>query len=147
MLRALTVRQPHAGLIVVDGKVENRSSLTNERGEYAIHAGKTPDLDAMARVRESGKQGPFSVLGAVLAVADLVDCHRAIQSRDDGTTCCEPYGLRTWNHKPAFHLAFANVCQLPRPVPCRGQLWIGWRLPDEIETQVRQQLSELEVMP
>jgi hypothetical protein len=132
-------------LIVADGKVENRGTTTRLRGEVAIHAGKTPDLDEMFRVQRSGLVGPFTVLGAVLAVADLVDCHVADQ--DSATTCCQPYGWRRYGDRPAHHLVFANVRRLPSPVACRGQLWVGWTVPTEpidVERAIRIQLSTLE---
>lgn len=139
-LRAITARQPHAGLIAAGLKlVENRAAMTNLRGELAIHAGKTPDLDELFRVQQSGLAGPFTVLGAVLAVADLVGCHLADQDTTD--TCCAPYGRRLHNDRAAYHLLLANVRRLQHPVECRGQLGVGWPIPADVERSIRQQLS------
>jgi hypothetical protein len=128
----------------VDGKVENRGQLTHHRGEVAIHATKAVDQSAMGEALAAGKVGPFTVLGAVLAVADLVGCHLADQ--DSGTTCCQPYGLRMWGQRPAYHLVFANVRRLPTPVEVRGQLGF-WRLPPDVEHAVRRQLSPTTTTP
>lgn len=142
-LPAITCRQPHAALIVVDAKVENRAALTKYRGEIAIHAGKTPDQAELDRVQASGMAGPFTVFGAVLAVADLVDCHLSAWDADDGAICCPPYGRRMHHTVPAYHLVFANVRPLARPVECRGQLPVGWRVPADVEKAVRDQLPPM----
>ena len=137
-LRALSIAQPHAGLIVVDGKVENRGANTTLRGPVAIHATKTPDLDAMLRVQRQGLVGPFTVLGAILAVADLVGCHLADQ--DSATTCCQPFGQRMHGARPAHHLIFTNVRRLPHPIACRGQLGF-WTVDPDVEKAIWDQLA------
>jgi hypothetical protein len=48
--------------------------------------------------------------GALVAVADLVDCH-------PDTGCCRP-----WGEPGAYHLVLAHVRRLRRPIPARGQL-------------------------
>lgn len=139
-LPAVTCRQPYAALIAIGEKaIENRSRNMTYRGEIAIHAGRTPDLPAWQRLMASGPVAPYTVLGAVLAVADLVGCHLADQDSTD--VCCGPYGLRTWNDRPAHHLVFANVRRLHTPVECRGQLGVGWPIPADVEHAIRQQLS------
>lgn len=84
---ALSIRQPFAFLIVNGFKtIENRSWLTNYRGEFLIHAGKklTPaDYDAAmlfveafvdpALVRQVPGMDELQ-LGGVVGVAKLVDC-------------------------------------------------------------------------
>ena len=46
-MRALSIRQPWAWLIIAGFKpVENRSQLTNIRGEFLIHVGRAIDGDA-----------------------------------------------------------------------------------------------------
>jgi hypothetical protein len=139
MLRALTLRQPFAGLVAAGLKlVENRGFAPSWRGPFAIHSAKAVDWPEMQHQITAGVVAPFTVLGAVLAVADLVDRHEADQ--DSTVPCCAPFGLRTWNDKPAQHLILANIRQLEQPVECRGQLGF-WPLPADVEQAVRAQLS------
>lgn len=79
--------------------------------------------------------------GAVVAVATLVDCHEAQTPRVEGATCCSPWGERTHNGKPAYHLILGNVRRLRDAVPARGSLAMPWALPDEVESAVREQLA------
>jgi len=80
--RALTIRQPWASLIALGVKtIETRSWSTRYRGPLAIHAGKAPTSFAAAAdpwrrlAAETGQARPWYevTLGAVVAVADLVD--------------------------------------------------------------------------
>lgn len=86
-MKALTICQPYAHLIVRGVKrVENRTWATNYRGRIYIHAGKsrawlTSFTDELGN--EWFKDAPGSVIlvsrlafGAVVAVANLVDCVR-----------------------------------------------------------------------
>jgi hypothetical protein len=73
-MKALTICQPYAELIVRGEKrVENRTWLTNYRGEMYIHAGKSRawfDDDAHL-IQMLGCKPPF---GALIGIATLVDC-------------------------------------------------------------------------
>lgn len=136
-LRALTIRQPYAGLIAAGIKpVENRGVNVTLRGEVAIHAGKTPDLDELVRQQAAGHEAPFTVLGAVVAVADLIACHPA-------AGCCKPWGFDRHGDRPAHHLVLTDVRRLSRPVECRGQLGF-WLVPADVEQAIRTQLSSEE---
>ncbi|WP_203823195.1 ASCH domain-containing protein, partial [Paractinoplanes ferrugineus] len=86
-LRAITVRQPWAGLIVAGIKrFENRGAAVSWRGELAIHAGKRVDAGELARAVGAGHLAPMTALGSILAVAELTDCHLA--DTTDPTGCC-----------------------------------------------------------
>jgi hypothetical protein len=64
-MRAITVRQPWAHLIVTGRKsVEHRSWRTHHRGPLLIHAGQEIDQD--------GPEIKQLVLGAIIGVVDLV---------------------------------------------------------------------------
>jgi len=133
MLKTITCRQPFAGLIAASLKpVENRGQNFAHRGELAIHAGKAVDPAELVTMQATFPDAPLTVLGAVLAVAELTGCHLA-----DG--CCEPWGFPTYSGGPAFHLTIAHVRRLARPVECRGQLGL-WSLPPDVEAAVRSQL-------
>jgi hypothetical protein len=145
-LRAITVRQPWASAIAIGGKSpENRGRNTGLRGEIAIHAGLTLDYagaDDPQVIRVLGPNPLADVVtGAIVAVAELVDCHDAEQPLLAGATCCWPWGQRFHNDGVAFHLVLADIRALAVPVPCRGALPIGWQVPGDVEAQVREQLA------
>lgn len=145
-MRAVTVRQPWAGCIAAGAKpVENRGRLVRYRGEFAIHAGLAVDSAAYddPRVQDVilGNPDFRATTGAIVAVADLVDCHEAAPGTYAAVTCCQPWGDIGYNYGPAFHLIMADIRTLPQPVPCRGALLIGWKVPAEAEQLVRAQLA------
>lgn len=146
-MKAITIRQPWARAIASGFKdIENRGRPTSHRGLVAIHAGKTiaraadhdPRITAMY-----GRDASIGVpLGAVIAVADLVDCHPAAYGGAHGRTCCEPWGEPLHNGGPCFHLTLASVRRLATPVPVRGSLALPFTLPDDVATAVAAQLTE-----
>lgn len=85
-MKALTICQPYAELIARGEKlIENRSWPTWYRGPLAIHAGKSRawlgDDDEEAALHAVDVRAiPF---GAVVAVAELVDCVRVEDLPDD----------------------------------------------------------------
>ncbi len=146
-LRAITVRQPYGWAITAGLKdVENRASGTPHRGPLAITAAlpwsddgrRDPVvLDALY------ERAPRTTLhrgwghGVVLAVADLVDVHRAQGDAliDGRPVCCESpwatlmYGDRT------HHLVLRDVVALVEPIRVRGALSV-WTLPEPIAEAV-----------
>jgi hypothetical protein len=72
-MKALTICQPYASLIIRgDKRVENRTWPTSHRGPIYIHAGKSRQwFDDAQLIHEFGRMPPF---GAVVGIADLVDC-------------------------------------------------------------------------
>lgn len=143
-LPAITIRQPWA-LCVASGHktVENRGRLTSHRGEIAIHAGRAHDPAGDRDPRVVRLWGPDArtgaPVGAVIAAADLVDCHPAGPCVNLG---CHPWGEHDYNGKPAWHLILANIRRLDRPVHTRGYVQVGWKLPPDVEAQVRAHLAE-----
>jgi len=138
-LKALSVRQPWAGLIAAGLKrVENRSFQPAHRGEVAIHTGLVFDPAEVEQQLRAGVVAPFTVVGAVIAVVDLTGCHQADQ--DSVTTCCQPYGLRLHATRPAQHWTLENARLLDTPVPWRGQLGL-WNAPAEVENAIRRQFG------
>lgn len=72
-MRALTIHEPYASLIILGYKIfETRSWLTHVRGEVAIHASKRP-MDAEG-IRLAEKYGIIPQYGKVLGVVDFVEC-------------------------------------------------------------------------
>jgi len=146
-MRALSVRQPWAWAICHGKDVENRSRGTRYRGLLAIHASKSApyredveDPRIAALITANGLDDPASAQGAVVAVAELTGCHEpghCLEVRPgQNAGQCSP-----WAHASQFHWQITNVRPLPEPVPCKGMLGL-WRLPDDVEKVVRDQLEE-----
>ncbi|TDC30071.1 hypothetical protein E1211_24810 [Micromonospora sp. 15K316] len=149
--RAITVRQPYGQCIAIGRKtVENRGQGTDYRGPVAIHAGKRiqPGGDRDPRVIDLyGRDASTGMpLGAVVAVANLVDCHqmRRVPGSPSGA-CCHPWGDPEYVTKvgtlPAYHLVLADAVLLPEPVLVRGVLWFPWLMPAAVTEKVRRQLA------
>ncbi len=151
-MKAITVYQPWASLIAVGAKkYETRSWSTNYRGPIAIHAGKKPFTN---NEYTDGELYPFAyalnlpdiysfdtlTLGAVIATAELVDCHKIIARYGDNHPCIhyQPFNaymqeipiignellLGDWT-PGRYAWELTNVKMLPEPIPVRGQqgLW------------------------
>ncbi len=161
-MKACTIQQPHVCAIAAGWKpTENRGRNLSYRGEVALHSGLTvsdyalPDRAAtlafhalggypgLWRPSKAGPAGhPLLALGAVIAVADLVDVHPATAGPD--RICCAPWGQAQHGTagRPAHHLVLANVRTLPRPVPCSGKQILPWDLPPDVAAAVRAQLAD-----
>jgi hypothetical protein len=114
-MKALTICQPYAHLITIGEKrVENRSWPTSYRGRLAIHAGKSREwMD-----EDDLKVYPDMVFGAVVAVADLVDCVRYDHIQDHQ----KKYPWLGEHHHASGPWCFvlADVKRLEKPIPWRG---------------------------
>lgn len=139
-MRALSVRQPWAWAICYGGKTtENRTRQTHHRGTIAIHASLTWDESAthyplITTLRNWNRDNVPT--GAIVAVADLAGCHRALPS--GALQCCHP-----WGEPDVWHWELANVRPLATPVPCRGALGL-WDLPTSIAAAVEAQVEAVE---
>src|SRR5262245_8471910 len=107
-MKALTIRQPYAWLIVAGHKdVENRSWSTKYRGPLLIHAGVQPHSNPLNDIEERyGVRIPSSVLqfGGVIGCVDLI-------------------AVTTASPSPWFDGPYGFVLANPRSVaftPCRG---------------------------
>ncbi|XTZ13882.1 hypothetical protein ACQSSU_20510 [Micromonospora echinospora] len=167
-MRAITIQQPWAWAIAEGYKlVENRGQNARYRGEVAIHAGipvstgHLPDRAASVALDRLGGRGnvwdprrfprplrrpasahPTLALGAVIAVAQLVDCHPA--SLTLLGVCCRPWGqvVHGANARPAYHLVLADVRPLAEPVPCPGMQAVPWPIKDvAVVKAIRAQLE------
>lgn len=151
-MRGLTVKPPWSTAIAMGAKrIENRSWSTPYRGPVAVHAGKAwafksgEPLDD--RLWELGKSyastRPIPTLalldfnlrqchhrGAVIAVAELVDCHVDVG-------CCKPsWGDESWIEPDGtvhdvYHWRLAHVRPLNPVVPARGALGL-WKPTPEL---------------
>lgn len=150
LLPCITVRQPWALVIATGHKtVENRGRPTSYRGPVGIHAARAHDPAGDVDPRILRLWGPEprvgAPVGAVVAVAELVDCHEAtLTGRLLGSEpCCLPWGDREYRGRPAWHLVLADARRLDWPVPARGSLAMPWRLPAEQTAAVLAQLAEV----
>jgi hypothetical protein len=81
-MKALSIRQPWASLIVSYGKdIENRNWRTNIRGKILIHASKRRDPQTeMAAIAAAKRILGFSPIfgdapmGGIIGTVDIVDC-------------------------------------------------------------------------
>ena len=141
-MRATTLHQPHASLIVLGVKtIETRGhrfprNLMGER--VAIHAGKkvvtedlAPEIVEIMR-RQYGADWPTSIpRGAIVATAVLADCLQVkYYERRYGMAYCQrerqgpdivvkadPYGLFTVGR---WLWMLQDIQKVDPPVPCRG---------------------------
>ena len=139
-MRALSVRQPWAWAICHGKNAENSSRATRHRGLLAIHASKSApygnDLEdprIVDLIVANGLDDPAAAQGAVVAVAELTDCHDATYA--EGCSCSP------WANPRSWHWLLKDVRRLADPVPCKGALGL-WRLPGEVEKAVRAQLED-----
>lgn len=173
LLPALSLWQPWASFVALGGKiVETRDWGTDYRGPIAIHAAKpTRDLPGAADLwRRAGRDvallpsarvPPAWPLGAIVAVADLVDVFQVAREAsgppreeplapapDDGVLrqlVWAEDGRGLWIPEAEFVLGdlspgrfgwqFANVRALAEPIPCRGHQKI-WTLPPKVHWEL-----------
>jgi hypothetical protein len=153
-MKALTIREPWASMIVIGAKrIETRSWSTAHRGRIAIHAGKAEDSKTLSdlrhcmttlfrlgyRMSEADKKvvdawgGMLSHLGAILAVADLVD----VRPFDVGPSELEHQlgkferGTQGWQ--------LANVRPLRHPIPIAGKQGL-WLVPASVDRAIQREL-------
>ena len=118
-MKALTVRQPWATLIAEERKrYETRSWLTHYRGPLAVHAGKNAS-DIQDIQKEDIGRFP---LGAIVAVAEIVQCHRTEDVRDYLSD--EELGVGDFS-SGRYAWELHNVKSIEPPIPARGYpgLW------------------------
>lgn len=143
---AITVRQPYAQCIATGRKlVENRGRPSRYRGPIAIHAGKSEHERGRTDPRVIALYGTDAMVGmargAIVGVAELVDCHPA-GNWGPGRTCCEPWGEPAYGPVPCFHLVLDQAVLLTSAVPARGSLAMPWAMPADVQTAVRAALAE-----
>lgn len=156
-MKAITIWQPWASLIALGAKqiyvkkFETRSWATNYRGSIAIHAAaKNPETifiepNTMLEMQKVLNINSFEELplGKIIAIADLVDCHKIINVCDKVkgraeylvTIEQEGYLHNLWIKKEELLFGdwtpgrcaweLANVQMLPQPIPAKGKqrLW------------------------
>ena len=144
-MQALTVKNPWARAITHFGKnVENRGRNTTHRGDFAVHAGRTLDREALGdprivralnrwwgdAYRTPGPHPWETTPGAIVAVANLAAvCTETVNGNRPACTCGQ------WAITGQHHWILDNIRPLTTPVPCRGALGL-WTVPAELEPLV-----------
>ena len=90
-----------------------------------------------------GRRTTLMPFGAVVAVANVTGCHSGDLETvfGDGNGGLRP-PCSPWAIPGQWHIELADVRPLPEPVPAKGALGL-WRLPEDVEKAVREQLSEV----
>lgn len=134
-MKALSIRQPWAWLIVHGGKdIENRTWSTRYRGPVLIHAAKgmtnTEWSDAWAFAHGTGASVKALAAGVTrdtierggfIGIADLTDCRGPAQAHQS-----------RWHMQGCFGFLLANVRSIPL-TPYRGALGL-FDVPEGIVT-------------
>lgn len=113
---ALSVKQPHASLLLGPKSIETRTWTTAYRGPLLICSGQSPDVVAMRLrgVTPATWEQDYPP-GVALGIVHIIDV-RPMRQADEVAACCafRP-GLFAWVRAPILH-------KLARPFPVRGQL-------------------------
>lgn len=151
MMKALSIRQPYAGLVVAGIKnVENRSWITSYRGPLAIVSTKSPDAKQWwepmrEKCRALGVEFPEAlckVNGAVLGVVDFnyeVYVDEDEYAATDSPTLTEE-DVKDWWNPDLVGFIFEHARVLKTPIPVKGQLGL-YKLPPEVITEIIFQLK------
>lgn len=125
-MKALSVKQPHAELLVSGVKgFETRSWLTTHRGPLAIHASLREDEEAMV----AHGYAPGSLpLGRIVGSVDITAC--VPFERQHERLACTPWRPNT------FAWRTENARRLDSVLPVPGRLGI-WTLPPGLLTEVQ----------
>jgi hypothetical protein len=121
-MKALSVKQPWAGLIAIGMKgIETRTWSTAYRGSLLIVASKKPQWEFMTGIT----QKECLIFGQAICIVDLVDC-RPMTQADEEIACC-----------PIYSGAFSWVIKNSRPVrpfEVKGQLGLfNVELPEDFD--------------
>ena len=98
-MKALSIRQPWAWLILHGKDVENRTWRTTFRGKFLIHASLTFDNEAYETLKECGVKMPVKdkfKRGGIVGRAELVDC----VDRSNSPWFLGPHGFVLENARP-----------------------------------------------
>lgn len=130
-MKALTVKQPWAGLIVAGGKdIENRTWRTSYRGRVLIHAAKTPvpyaeirdyyplPVARTALLYNSSNRALYPT-SAIIGSVEIVDCVQNHPSE--------------WAEKGVWNWVLANPIKFEKPIEnVKGKLSL-WEYCEDIQ--------------
>ena len=144
-MRAITIRQPWASLLVLGYKVfETRSWKTSYQGPIAIHAGLMPVRRTLGALAAQGKEGREIVAlmerllegrggvdhiptGAIIGTARLERCN-AVTAEFVAGLSMQEFNLGDFT-PGRYAWEFSDMSQIIRPIPAAGRqgLW-NWEV-------------------
>lgn len=127
-MRALTVLQPWAGLILLDEKrVETRSWYTKIRGTVAIHAGL--DTKWLRKFSDLSEHWACTATGFILGTVEIVDCillDHIAESEYRGLANEKERKVGDWS-SGRYGFILQNPILFDEPIPAKGkQGWWNW---------------------
>jgi hypothetical protein len=127
-MKALSVRQPWAWLILHGKDIENRNWPTKYRGPLLIHASMKYDYEGAGWVKENFPKIKLPSLfmgevttGAILGKVEVVDCVAASKSK--------------WFFGP-YGFVLRNPVEFEKPIPFKGMLGL-FDVPDKLLGKVQ----------
>ena len=150
-MKALSIRQPYAGLIVAGIKnIENRSWAPKQPvGRLAICSSQAPDVNRWwetMRTKCKRLHVPFPedlcmVNGAVLGVVDFnyFVCKTADGLLGTDHPTIEVEQVTEWWNPDSFGFILEHPRVLEEPIPIRGQLDL-FDLPEDVVEEIERQL-------
>lgn len=144
MMRALTLQQPLADLVVKGHKtVENRSWKTSHRGDLVVHASKAVNRAAWKVLRrdlgaEVVPDLDELTVGAVVGVVALTGIHGATWPQRRHTPGCDVWGQEQ-DH--LWHWVLTDSIALPEPIAATGKLGL-WNVNADLAAQVEAAVKE-----
>ena len=140
-MKALTVKQPWAGLIVAGVKnIENRTWHTYYSGALAIHASASPDRNAEREMRAMlGVAYPETLCAVTGAIIGVVDLTALVWTAQDGVTETDHPTLTenalAWWNRDCVGFVLENARALKTPLTCKGALGL-WTVPADLEQKI-----------
>ena len=148
MMKALTICQPYAHLIVLPDdddrakRVENRNWSTSYRGQLLIHAGKSRAW--LKENNQTGRDMDYDLsldemtFGAIVGICKLSDCvgvspgpNGSLFHHDDAVRRRWPW-LHIHQHVEGPHCFVLTECRaFDKPIPYRGAQGF-FNVPDEV---------------
>lgn len=152
-MRALTLTQPWATLIVIGAKrVETRSWGISYRGDLVIHAGsvygplqramawREPFYRYLAPFLRSGDLPTGQIIG-VARLVDTVPIRGVPHLELPGVPKPDEDEYAFGDYRPGrWAWLMIEGRPLAAPIPCRGQLGL-WRLPDNVHRLVQERMG------
>ncbi len=142
-MKALSIQQPWAWLILNGHKdVENRSWSTRFRGEFAIHAGKTFDVEGFEYVQshlpdiELPKTNEFE-MGGIVGTACLTRC---VSDSDEPDEEEDPFDSEWFFGDFGFVLEEARPCKF---ISLKGSLGF-FAIPESVFEQIYSSRADIQ---
>lgn len=129
-MKAISVRQPWAWLILHGKCIENRDWYTAYKGQLAIHAAQGMSCDEYEDARDFVRSFDPQLAGRIPQPECLV--RGAVIGTVMQTGCVKDHPSRWFQGK--FGHVYAEARELVVPIPVRGALGIWeWQVPGELK--------------